>query len=110
MLGVSIASILGSLIRQQPIDDSVKHHTHALTHSHTHTHSLTHALTHTYILWYSLSSSLTFGDLESVEEVLANPASGKEGLAPIYGMAANIPDRNLVGDILVGYMDALYKV
>lgn len=47
---------------------------------------------------------------ESVEEVLANPASGKEGLAPIYGMAANIPDRNLVGDILVGYMDALYKV
>ncbi|MCB9235293.1 MAG: aminotransferase class V-fold PLP-dependent enzyme [Bacteroidia bacterium] len=45
----------------------------------------------------------------SVAEVIAHPkASG--GNAPVYGMAANIPFRGMVSDILKKYMDAVYKV
>ena len=49
------------------------------------------------------------GDLRSsVEAVRANPeASG--GLAPIYGMAATLPLRGVVGDLLKKYIDLLYK-
>lgn len=48
-------------------------------------------------------------DLNSaVEEVKANPKV-EGGMAPIYGMAATLPTRGLVSDLLKRYLDLLYK-
>ncbi|MFP2925644.1 pyridoxal phosphate-dependent decarboxylase family protein [Pyxidicoccus sp. 3LG] len=45
----------------------------------------------------------------AVEHVKANP--GEKGtMAPVYGMAASVPFRGLVSDMLKKYMDLLYKV
>ncbi|MCP3102358.1 aminotransferase class V-fold PLP-dependent enzyme [Myxococcus sp. K15C18031901] len=45
----------------------------------------------------------------AVEYVKANP--GEQGtMAPVYGMAAAVPFRGLVSDLLKKYMDLLYKV
>ena len=46
---------------------------------------------------------------EAVDYVKAHP-SEKGSSAPIYGMAATLPVRSVVGDILKTYMDAYYKV
>jgi glutamate/tyrosine decarboxylase-like PLP-dependent enzyme len=46
---------------------------------------------------------------ESVAEVKANPGS-KEGFAPVYGMAASLPFRGMVSDMLKKYLDVVYKV
>ena len=46
---------------------------------------------------------------EAVDHVRANP-SDKGGMAPVYGMAASMPVRGLVADMLERYMDVLYKV
>lgn len=46
---------------------------------------------------------------ESVEWVKSNPAT-EGGLAPVYGLAASIPFRGMVSDLLTRYMDVLYKV
>lgn len=49
-------------------------------------------------------------DLKSgVDYVRKNPHE-KGGMAPVYGMAATIPDRSIVADLLDMYMDLLYKV
>ncbi|MFC2046098.1 aminotransferase class V-fold PLP-dependent enzyme [Chloroflexota bacterium] len=49
-------------------------------------------------------------DLESaVEHVRANPDE-ERGMAPVYGMAASIPFRGAVHDMLDRYMDLLYNV
>jgi glutamate/tyrosine decarboxylase-like PLP-dependent enzyme len=49
------------------------------------------------------------GDLRaSVEEVVAQPA-GEEGMAPVYGLAATIPFRGMVRDLLKKYVDLLYR-
>lgn len=45
----------------------------------------------------------------AVEAVRKNPA-GNGGMAPIYGMAANLPVRSLVGRLLERYIDLLYKL
>jgi hypothetical protein len=45
----------------------------------------------------------------SVEEVKLHPRAGG-GMAPIYGMAATLPLRGLVGEMLKRYLDILYKV
>jgi hypothetical protein len=45
----------------------------------------------------------------AVDDVKANPAA-EGGMAPMYGMAATIPVRGLVGDLLEEYIDLLYKV
>ena len=45
----------------------------------------------------------------AVAHVRDNPKE-TGGLAPIYGMAANLPVRSVVGDILKRYLDVLYKV
>lgn len=45
----------------------------------------------------------------AVAHVKANP-SEKGSSAPIYGMAATLPVRSVVGDLLKTYMDAYYKV
>ncbi|BBN18288.1 sphinganine-1-phosphate aldolase [Marchantia polymorpha subsp. ruderalis] len=42
---------------------------------------------------------------ESVNIVKENPGKFEDGMAPIYGAAAKMPDRGTVGDILVAYMD-----
>jgi glutamate/tyrosine decarboxylase-like PLP-dependent enzyme len=44
----------------------------------------------------------------AVEEVVAQPAT-KEGLAPVYGLAATIPFRGMVRDLLKKYVDLLYR-
>jgi sphinganine-1-phosphate aldolase len=44
----------------------------------------------------------------SVDEVVAAPAR-REGLAPVYGMAAAIPFRGMVRDLLKKYVDLLYR-
>ena len=46
---------------------------------------------------------------DAVEEVRDQPPTSG-GMAPIYGMAASIPFRGMVNDILQRYMDLLYKV
>lgn len=49
-------------------------------------------------------------DLQAaVAEVKAHPEA-KEGMAPIYGLAASLPARTVVSDLLKRYMDLLYKV
>ncbi|CAN0929201.1 Sphingosine-1-phosphate lyase, partial [Linum grandiflorum] len=42
---------------------------------------------------------------ESVKTVKANPGPVKGGMAPIYGAAGKMPDRGMVQDLLVDYMD-----
>ncbi len=46
---------------------------------------------------------------ESVAFVKANPGN-KGGMAPVYGMAASLPFRGMVSDILKKYLDVVYKV
>lgn len=46
---------------------------------------------------------------EAVAYVKANPGN-KEGLAPVYGLAATLPFRGVVTDILKKYLDVVYKV
>lgn len=49
-------------------------------------------------------------DLEAaVAQVRDNPAA-EGGMAPVYGMAATLPFRGVVSDILKSYLDTLYKV
>uniref|UniRef100_A0A6N2M8D1 Sphingosine-1-phosphate lyase n=1 Tax=Salix viminalis TaxID=40686 RepID=A0A6N2M8D1_SALVM len=43
---------------------------------------------------------------ESVRTVKENPGPISGGLAPIYGAAGKIPDRGMVGELLVNYMDS----
>ena len=45
----------------------------------------------------------------AVEHVRAHP-SEKGTMAPVYGMAATVPFRGLLSDLLKKYMDLLYKV
>ncbi|KAG6425513.1 hypothetical protein SASPL_115954 [Salvia splendens] len=42
---------------------------------------------------------------DSVQTVKANPGPMKGGLAPIYGAAGKMPDRGMVQDLLVDFMD-----
>ena len=44
----------------------------------------------------------------SVEEVLARPAE-REGIVPVYGLAATIPFRGMVRELLQRYIDLLYR-
>ncbi|KAL2519731.1 Sphingosine-1-phosphate lyase [Abeliophyllum distichum] len=45
---------------------------------------------------------------DSVQTVKANPGPISGGLAPIYGAAGKIPDRVMVEDLLVDFMDTSY--
>jgi hypothetical protein len=44
----------------------------------------------------------------SVAEVELQPA-GTDGMAPVYGLAATLPFRGVVGDLLKRYIDLLYR-
>ncbi|CAN8304065.1 unnamed protein product [Cochlearia groenlandica] len=46
--------------------------------------------------------------LEAVETVKANPGPITGGLAPIYGAAGKMPDRGMVNELLVSFMDSQY--
>jgi sphinganine-1-phosphate aldolase len=45
---------------------------------------------------------------EAVAYVRAHPAE-REGMAPVYGLAASLPLRGVVGDLLRRYIDLLYR-
>jgi len=44
----------------------------------------------------------------SVDQVKENPKA-EGGMAPVYGMAATMPDRGAVSELLVRYMDLIFK-
>ena len=44
----------------------------------------------------------------SVKEILKVPQAKNEGAGAMYGMAASIPDRSIVGDLTKAYIDAFY--
>ncbi|MBL8021726.1 MAG: aminotransferase class V-fold PLP-dependent enzyme [Leptospirales bacterium] len=46
---------------------------------------------------------------DAVAHVVKNPGESG-GMAPVYGMAATLPVRSLIGDLLKKYMDVLYRV
>jgi sphinganine-1-phosphate aldolase len=46
---------------------------------------------------------------DSVAYVKAHPGN-REGLAPVYGLAASLPFRGMVSDILKRYLDVIYRV
>jgi sphinganine-1-phosphate aldolase len=49
-------------------------------------------------------------DLKSAVQFVKENPQEKGGMAPVYGLAATLPVRSIVGDLLERYMDALYKV
>ena len=48
-------------------------------------------------------------DLKSAVEYVKQNPDEKGSMAPVYGMAAKLPVRGIVGDLLERYMDLLYK-
>jgi sphinganine-1-phosphate aldolase len=44
---------------------------------------------------------------EMVAAVKADPNVGKGATAAIYGTAASVPDRNVIGDVVCGFLDGL---
>eukprot|EP01091_Cochliopodium_minus_P009982 TRINITY_DN2580_c1_g1_i1.p1 TRINITY_DN2580_c1_g1~~TRINITY_DN2580_c1_g1_i1.p1 ORF type:complete len:535 (-),score=171.64 TRINITY_DN2580_c1_g1_i1:160-1764(-) len=46
---------------------------------------------------------------ESVEIVKNDPLLSKQGNAPVYGLASSFPDRGMIQDLLVGYLDILLE-
>jgi len=46
---------------------------------------------------------------QAVAETKAQPDT-EGGMAPIYGMAATLPVRSVVADLLKRYLDLLYKI
>ncbi|WP_457551212.1 aminotransferase class V-fold PLP-dependent enzyme [Desulfobacula sp.] len=49
-------------------------------------------------------------DLKQAVELVKTTADTKTGMAPVYGMAARLPARGIVSDILKKYLDIYYKV
>lgn len=47
---------------------------------------------------------------ECVEMLLKNPELGKGDIAAIYGTAASVPDRSVIGDVSAGFLDGLTMV
>lgn len=48
--------------------------------------------------------------IEAVELVRAHPEQFQGGMAPVYGIAASIPDRSIVRGFVTGYLDRLLDV
>jgi sphinganine-1-phosphate aldolase len=46
---------------------------------------------------------------DSVALVKSNPNAFPDGLAPMYGMAASLPDRSIISDIGKTYLDAVLE-
>ena len=47
---------------------------------------------------------------EAVEEAFQSSGGTDEGMAPMYGMNAKMPDRSIVGEFLTAYQDALLSL
>lgn len=47
---------------------------------------------------------------EIVAELMKDPHKAVEGSGAMYGMAATVPDRSIVGDIARTFVDAMYIV
>lgn len=47
---------------------------------------------------------------EAVDTLVKDPSAGNGELAAIYGTAASVPDRSIIGDVTCGFLDALTKV
>jgi sphinganine-1-phosphate aldolase len=47
---------------------------------------------------------------EAVEALKNDPAAGKGSVASIYGTAASVPDRSIIGEVSFGFLDALTKI
>ncbi|MCD4678538.1 MAG: aminotransferase class V-fold PLP-dependent enzyme, partial [Desulfobacula sp.] len=48
-------------------------------------------------------------DLKQVVKIVKTTPDTKKGMAPVYGMAATLPARGIVSDILKKYLDTYYK-
>lgn len=46
---------------------------------------------------------------QAVEQVRANPSAASEGSAAMYGMMAQIPDRGMVKNFVLEFLDGLYR-
>lgn len=57
----------------------------------------------------ALIADLRTAAAEAERSARASGGGGKKGSAAIYGMAARLPDRSLVGELLTHYMDVLYE-
>jgi len=57
----------------------------------------------------SVAEKLTQDLKESVCSAKAQGGSGSDGTAPLYGMAAKVPDRRVVGNFLIAYQDILLE-
>ena len=40
-----------------------------------------------------------------METVKSNPSCAPDGMAPMYGMAATLPDRSIIGEFLTAFQD-----
>jgi len=49
-------------------------------------------------------------DLQAAVDYVKKNPQHEGGMAPIYGMAATLPDRKVVAELLDGYLDTLYTV
>ncbi len=49
-------------------------------------------------------------DLRSAVEYVRENPHEKGKMAPVYGLAANIPDRSIVAELLEKYIDLLYRI
>jgi sphinganine-1-phosphate aldolase len=50
-------------------------------------------------------------DLKEIVETLKNdPKAGDGEKAAIYGTAASVPDRNIIGEVVCGFLDGLTKI
>jgi hypothetical protein len=49
-------------------------------------------------------------DLKAGVDAVRKHPDANSSMAPIYGMAANLPVRSVVGDLLERYIDLLYKI
>lgn len=49
-------------------------------------------------------------DLHQAVETVKTQPDTKKGMAPVYGMAATLPARGIISDILKKYLDTYYKV
>lgn len=48
-------------------------------------------------------------DLKQAVEIVKTTPDTKKGMAPVYGMAATLPARGIISDILKKYLDTYYK-
>lgn len=61
------------------------------------------------LLWTNSGDQFIKDLKASVDELVADPQSGKGSTASIYGTAASIPDKSIVEDVAASFIDLLYK-